>query len=356
MERLGGMAKAESAAAEGMAGPVLVWGAGAIGGTVGAALVRAGHAVAFVDIEPDHVAAIADPARGLQIEGPLEQYTVTAPAWLPQDAKGRYSRVLLCVKSQHTEAAARALLPHLADDGYVVSLQNGLCEPIIAGVVGAARTIGAFVNFSADWLSPGHIIYGGRGAVVLGELDGSITPRLEALHRLLSVFEPEAITTGNLFGYLWGKLGYASMLFAQGLGEKGIADCLARPELLGLWRAMGGEVMRVAAAEGVQPLGFNGFDPVAFGEGGTEATARASVDAMVAFNRPNAKTHSGIWRDLWVRRRRTEVDAQLAPVATIARRHGIPTPALDRLIAQIHDCEAGRRPMSDANLTELAAA
>ena len=56
-------------------GPILVWGVGAIGGTIGAALVRARHAVVFVDIEKDHVAAIADPARGLVIEGPVDPHT-----------------------------------------------------------------------------------------------------------------------------------------------------------------------------------------------------------------------------------------------------------------------------------------
>lgn len=346
-------AAADSQAATGMAGPILVWGAGAIGGTVGAALVRAGHAVVFVDIEAEHVAAIADPARGLTIEGPIEHYTIHAPAYLPEALRGRFRRILLCVKAQHTEPAAQALLPHLAEDGHVVSLQNGLCESIIAGVVGPERTVGAFVNFSADWLAPGHILYGGRGAVVLGELDGSVTPRLEALHRLLAQFEPRAELTRDIGAYLWGKLGYAAMLFAQALGEKGIADCLARPELLPLWRELGAEVMQVAAAEGAVPRGFNGFDPAAFQPGATAAMAAASVAAMVEFNRPNAKTHSGIWRDLWVRKRRTEVDAQLAPVAERARRHGIATPALDRLIAQVHDCEAGRRPMAESNLTEL---
>jgi 2-dehydropantoate 2-reductase len=336
--------------------PVLVWGAGAIGGAVGAALARSGQQVVFVDIVPEHVAAIADPSQGLRIAGPIENYVVQAPAFLPGHLKGRFRRVLLAVKAQHTQAACEALLPHLDQDGFVVSLQNGLCEPIIATVVGEKRTVGAFVNFSADWMEPGLVMYGGRGAVVLGEMDGTTTPRVQALRDLLLAFEPGAITTDNLAGYLWGKLGYAAMLFAQGLGEKGIADCLERPELLPLWRRLGGEVMRVAAAENVRPLGFNGFDPAAFGEAATADAAQASVAAMVAFNRPNAKTHSGIWRDLWVRRRRTEVDAQLLPVAEAARRHGIATPALDTLIGQVHECEAGQRLMDDANLTELLGA
>ena len=47
--------------------PILVWGAGAIGGTIGAALVRARHAVVFVDIEADHVAAIADQRKAEEL-------------------------------------------------------------------------------------------------------------------------------------------------------------------------------------------------------------------------------------------------------------------------------------------------
>ncbi len=335
-------------------GPILIWGAGAIGGTLGAALVRARHAVVFVDIVEDHVAAIRDPAVGLTIEGPVDPHRISAPAYTPATLKGQFRRVLLCVKAQDTEAACHAIAPHLAPDGYVLSLQNGLCEALITPILGEARTIGCFVNFSADWLAPGRIIYGGRGALVLGELNGEITPRLTALHRMLrDHFEPDAIMTENIWGYLWGKIAYSSMLYTQALGEKGIAHALARPELLPLWRRLGQEAMAVARAEGVTVGSFNGFDPAAFAPDATETSAAASIAAMVEFNRPNAKTHSGIWRDLWVRRRRTPVDAQIAPVLSIAARHGVACPTIARLVAMIHECEAGTRPASDDNLLEL---
>ena len=48
--------------------------------------------------------------------------------------------------------------------------------------------------------------------------------------------------------------------------------------------------------------------------------AMRSIDDMVAFNRRSAKTHSGIWRDLAVRKRRTEVDAQLGQIVRDRRR------------------------------------
>ncbi|MEJ0015401.1 MAG: ketopantoate reductase C-terminal domain-containing protein [Acetobacteraceae bacterium] len=75
---------------------------------------------------------------------------------------------------------------------------------------------------------------------------------------------------------------------------------------------------------------------------------------MVAFNATSAKTHSGIWRDLAVRRRRTEVDVQIAPIAEIGARHGIDCRVTRRLVAMIHEVEDGTRPMVDDNLLELA--
>jgi 2-dehydropantoate 2-reductase len=332
---------------------ILVWGAGAIGGSVGAALKRAGHDVTFVDIEAEHVVAIRDPARGLRITGPIANFAISAPAFTPSEVHGTWDHVYLCVKSQHTADAARALLPFISPDGYVLSLQNGLCEDVIASVVGSARTVGAFINFGADWLGPGEVIYANRGAFVLGEMNGSVGARALAIQATIRDFEPDVIVTDRIQSYFWGKLGYGSLLFAQALGMAGIADCLARPELLPLWRKLGGEVNAVAAAIGVEPYGFNGYDPSAFGARGTEAAAAASVDAMAAFNRPNAKTHSGVWRDLAIRKRRTEVDAQIAPIAAIGTAHGVDCPTVRKLVAMIHEVENGSRPLTDDNLIEL---
>jgi 2-dehydropantoate 2-reductase len=331
---------------------ILIWGAGAIGGSVGAWLKRVGHDVSFVDVVPEHVAAIRE--NGLRIIGPVEQFTVAVPAFLPEEVSGTWQHIFLAVKAQHTEAATRALTPHLAQDGFVLSLQNGLNELIIQRTVGRDRTIGAFINFGADWMAPGEIMFGNRGAVVLGELDGAMTPRLEALHVVMRDFEADAITTPTIWSYLWGKLGYGAMLFAQALGQKGIADCLARPELLPLWRRLGEEAIVVALAEGVEPRGFNGYDIDAFRPGAGEAAAKQSVAAMVAFNSTSAKTHSGVWRDLAIRKRRTEVDVQIAPIAEIGARHGIDCRATRKLVEMIHEVEEGRRPMTDDNLLELA--
>lgn len=335
-------------------GAILVWGAGAIGGTIGAYLARAGHPVVLVDVVAEHVAAINE--RGLTIEGPVEEFTQRTRSFTPDQLEGCYRRSFLCVKAQDTAVAAAAMRPFLAEDGYVVSAQNGLNERVIADVVGRERTIGAFVNFGADYLGPGRIVYGGRGAVVVGEIDGRMTPRLVALHRTLLDFEPGTITTGNIWGYLWGKLAYGALLFATALTNDSIAEALALPQYLALYRALGAEVLSAAAAEKVRPEGFNGFHPAAFQAAADGAATRRSIDEMVAHNRKSAKSHSGIWRDLAVRKRKTEVDAQIAIIAEIAATHGLKTPLLERVVGLIHEIEDGKRLMDRANLDRLAEA
>jgi 2-dehydropantoate 2-reductase len=332
---------------------IVIWGAGAIGGSIGAALAHARHDVLFVDRAADHVAAIN--RSGLEITGPIRQYTVRARACTPDQVEGAFGTVLLCVKAQDTEAAARALAPHLAPEGCVVSAQNGLNERVIAGIVGAARTIGCFVNFGADYHGPGLVMYGGRGAVVVGELDGRRGARVEAIHALFRSFDDAAVLTDNIWGYLWSKLIYGALLFATALTDEPIADVLDAKRYRPLLAALGQEIAAVAAAEGVRLEPFDGFDPAAFTAGAPAFALARSFADLVAFNRRSAKTHSGIWRDLAVRKRRTEIDAQIGPIIAIGKEHGVATPLSARLIALIHDIEDGRRAQAWSTLDALAA-
>ncbi len=335
-----------------MNAPILIWGAGAIGGSLGAAFLRAGHKVVFVDNVEAHVRAINE--DGLKIVGPIWEDTVRAPAFLPADLKGTFKTTFLCVKALHTADAIRAMAPHVAPDGYVVSAQNGLNEIEIAAEVGAARTIGCFVNFGADYLDPGVVTYSGRGAVVVGELEGTQTDRIMALHRLMQDFDVDAVLTPNIWGYLWGKLIYGALLFATAVTNDSIADVLddktARPVLTRL----GQEVGRVAGAAGVRTEAFNGFYPAAFMPGADPAEITRSFDDMVAHNRRSAKSHSGIWRDLAVRKRKTECQAQLGPIVTAGEKAGLSTPLVRHLMGMIAQIEAGDRPLSMDNLAELA--
>jgi 2-dehydropantoate 2-reductase len=333
---------------------ITIVGAGAIGGTMGAYLVRAGHDITFVDTVRDHVEAIN--AQGLTIEGQDETFTVRARALLPDRVHGPLPTVFLAVKTMHTDVAARQIAPHLAGDGAVVSMQNGFNEERIAAVVGRGRTIGAFVNFGADYLEPGRILYGGRGALYLGELDGADTLRLRDLETALKAFLPNTQATANIWGYLWGKHAYGAMLKTTALTDDSIADVLAHPEARPAVVNVAAEVLSVAEAEGVTPEAFDGFEPAAyrFPPHRDITRMRASLDTLVAFNRQSLKARSGIWRDLAVRRRKTEVESMVSEMRARALKHGIAIPLVEAVGRMIGEIENGTRQMSWDNIRALA--
>jgi 2-dehydropantoate 2-reductase len=331
--------------------PIVIWGAGAMGGSIGAWLHRAGHTVLFVDSDKAHVAAIRE--QGLRITGPVDEFTAKAHAGRPSWLDPGLRTVLLCVKAHHTAAAMEDIARLLAPDGFVVSVQNGLNESVIAEAVGPERTIGCFVNFGADVVEPGVVMRGNRGAVVVGEIDGADTPRIREVHALFRDFDPDAVLTGNIWGYLWGKLAYGAILFATALTDASIADVLASEKHRPVLVELGREVMRVADAKGIRPEAFDGFDPAAFHPDEADEVAHRSLDDLVAFNRASAKSHSGVWRDLAVHKRKTEVDAQIAPIAEVGGEVGVETPLTRRVVELIHDVEEGRRPQAWQTLGAL---
>ena len=305
-----------------------VIGAGAIGGTVAAGLIRDGHEVLLCDADAEHVAAIN--ADGLRIEGPVEEYTVPARAIAPDALPDGLGAVLLAVKAHHTAGAVARLAPRLAPDGFVVSLQNGFNEDTIAAAVGRERVVGAFVNFGADLIGPGRIMRGNRAAFVIGELDGADTERVRGLVADIA----DARQTANIHGFLWSKEAYGAILFATAVSDLEIADALAEPRYRPLYLALAREVLAAATAP---PEPFDGFDP---------ADLDGSIDRLVEFNRGSAKTHSGIYRDLAVRHRKTEVENMLEV---------LDGPLVRQTAALIRAIEDGRRVCERANLELLAA-
>jgi 2-dehydropantoate 2-reductase len=307
----------------------LVLGCGAIGGTVAAGLARDGHDVLVSDADPAVVRAINE--RGLTITGPVENFTAELPAVAPADLPERLDGpVLVAVKAHHTAAAAAALAGRLQGDGHAVSLQNGLNAAVLTGSLGAGRVVEAFVNFGADVLEPGVVLRGNRGTFVIGEIDGSMTDRVRSLAADIA----DARATGNVLGYLWAKQAYGAMLFATAVSDLAIFEVLQdaayQPMLTELAR-------QVLAQAPVTPMAFDGFDP---------ADLAGSLGRLADFNRGSAKTHSGVYRDLAVRHRPTEVDAILGP---------LDGPLVRRVAELVTAIERGERTCSRANLDLLAA-
>ncbi|HSY80768.1 MAG TPA: 2-dehydropantoate 2-reductase N-terminal domain-containing protein [Gemmatimonadaceae bacterium] len=307
---------------------ITIIGSGAIGGTLGAHMIRAGHDVTLCDADEAHVAAVRE--RGLIIEGPVDEFTVVAHAITPDELPDRIERAIVAVKSLHTRAAAELLRDRLAADGYVLTVQNGLTAQTLVEAVGSDRVISSFVNFGADVMAPGRIMQGNVGTFRVGELDGGlITGRVLDLAEAL----PYAKPTDNVLGFLWGKEAYGAMLWAGAVSDLPIVEHLEdvryRPVMIAIAR-------EVLAQAPVRVESFDGFDP---------DDLEGSLDRLAEFNRNSAKKYSGIYRDLVVRKRKTEIDEVL---------RDINGPIFNKVAAIIHDIEEGRRVNERANLDELA--
>jgi 2-dehydropantoate 2-reductase len=331
---------------------ITIIGAGAIGGTVGAYLSEAGNDVLLVDTVAEHVAAIN--ARGLRISGIRGDRTFPVRAALPGEMIGPLGFVILAVKAQHTEEALAPVVPHLAPDGFVVSMQNGLNEEVIARHIGAERTVGCFVHFGADYQEPGHILLGNEHPIYFGELDGRTTPRVELIADTLRAVMPTRVTD-NIWGWLWTKMCYGSLYFAGALIDVPLHEVLRRREYRPPLAEVVTETVGVAHGLGYTRLEQIGdFRPAPFA-GGYTAEADAMFEKMSRWDGTSLKVFTGIQRDIMVRKRKTEVDHQPGAVAERAAGLGIPVPYLHAVIRMIREIEDGRRAMGWANLDALAA-
>src|SRR5206468_7784954 len=121
--------------------------------------------------------------------------------------------------------------------------------------------------------------------------------------------------------------------------------------------ALVAEGMAVAQACGIRLEAFDEFDPAAYrsGAAGDAAAVTRSMAAVARQYRAHTKTKTGIWRDLAVRKRKTEAGAHLGATIAKAESHGLPVPLTRRLLALIGDLEEGRRTMGWTNLDLLTA-
>lgn len=326
----------------------VVVGAGAVGGTLAFNLVRAGHRVVAVDSDAAHVAALRQ--RGIRLRRDVTEETVPIDAYTPNEAPVRgAAAVLLCVKGVGaTERATDWIAPRLAQDGFVVCMQNGLHYQTVVDRLGVDRTVGAFVDFFADVVAPGLILDGGSGTLAVGEIDGRSSARVDGVVADLQAWGP-ARATRNIVGYLWSKLGFSAMLAATALADAPMADLIDRHR--NVMVSLAEEVFAVAERRGIALERFDAFDPSALR--GTECEQSLAIDRLVAWLRGQTKTRSGVWRDIAVHGRATEAMVRYAELVTLATTYELPCPHLALLVELLSQCEKGRRQMAEGNLELL---
>ena len=327
-------------------------GAGAIGGLIGAHLWRAGHPVRLVERDVAHATAIRD--AGLEVAGHAA-FVARVPRPGAEAVTGPIGMLVLAVKTPQTEEALAPLVRHLAPDGCVVSMQNGLEEERIAALVGRARTAAAFLSFGGHYERPGRVVYSGPGTLRVGELDGRLTPRVIELARILSDFHT-ASATGNIVGCRWGSCSSAPSTSPRRWWTPTWRTSWTTPAPAGCSLGWSGRGWQWRRRWGLPWRTSTDSIRAAC------AAARASRRRRERRGTPTARTgaavppgRTGIWRDLAVRKRRTEAGPILGALIAAAERAGRPVPRVRAMLARYPALEAGA-PREWANLEALASA
>ncbi|MBO23544.1 MAG: hypothetical protein CMM26_14400 [Rhodospirillaceae bacterium] len=264
---------------------IAVLGAGSIGSSFGADLKDAGLDVTIIDQWPAHVEAMK--ANGLDITMPGLHLQVPVTAWhLCELAEHvpHFDVVFLAVKSYDTGWLARLIEPYLKEDGVFIGLQNGMNNEIISSVVGKERTIGCAVELSAEIFTPGVVKRDTTRPGTwfgIGELDGSITPRLEMVKEIMENVAKITLTE-NIEGAKWTKL-IANTMTMGPIGLTGLKNWDAKdlPGMREMAVRLGRESMKVGAALGYKLEPVFGLSAEEFAEA-NDATLIKAMETLQA--------------------------------------------------------------------------
>lgn len=349
---------------------VMIVGAGAVGGYIGAHMTKGGHDVTMVDPWPEHVEIMR--TRGMEISGmtPQEAFTQKMKAIhlteLQNTIKERPVDIaIISVKSYDTVWAAHMIAPYLAPEGFLVSAQNCVNEERIAGVVGWGKVVGCMVgnNYAVDLYEPGKIRRtmpktGQVASLEVGEVHGRITPRITELAEMLQSVD-KAKTTTNLWGVRWSKLCVNGMRngvsAATGLGgnERDAHDRIRRVVI-----KLAGESVRVGRALGYDLEKIAGVEPDLYVKAADNEpeSLKKLEEIMIAGTKGTARSdlqRPSMAQDI-AKGRRTEIDfmngyiaERGASVGTVAPTHA----ALTRIVQQVERNQLQPKPENLFGLT-----
>jgi 2-dehydropantoate 2-reductase len=302
---------------------VAVMGAGAVGCYFGAMLARAGAQVRLIG----RTALVDAVGRdGLRFEGIDFKGRIALSATTDAAGVADAGLVLFSVKSPDTEAAARAIAPHLAPGAIVLSLQNGVDNVERLRALIANIGVPAVVYVAAEIPAPGVIRHNGRGDLVIGEFG----PRkagealIEKLASYLAGAKVPTRISDNVEGELWWKLILNCAYNAvSALGRSRYGPMMAMPEIRQVMSDAVREIIALAKAKGVQ---------VAMPD---------PVEAVLSFGEYMPQAISSTAQDL-ERRRPTEIDYLNGYVVRECDARGLPAPVNRTLHALVKLLEQGR--------------
>ena len=345
---------------------IAVVGAGAIGASIGAYLIREGQDVTLIDQWAAHVEKMKH--GGLTLTDLKETFTVPVKALHVSEVSSvheAFDIVYLSVKSYDTRWSTYLIEPLIKPGGFILPAQNSLNDEIVAHIVGYHRTVGCVPTISAGVYNPGQVVRTDpmtTHCFTVGELSGRITPRVREVVAALQVIGPSKATT-NIWGVRWAKMVTNCMgnALAGLIGPNVTTMTEAQRDFAALVRVcLGSEVVRVAQALGVAVEPIGGISAKKF----ATAKSRNAITAIKSqlekawstrrlseeqIERLGAPGRASLLQDV-IKGRQTEVDELNGLVVSKGRELGVPTPVNEAIVELMNALERGGIEPNPANL------
>ncbi len=321
---------------------IVIIGAGALGGLVGAQLTDGGEEVTLIEINEARVKLLRE--SGLFVsEGTAGEKCVPVTVAPSVEGLPVADLVFVSVKSYQTEDAMRASLPVIGSETFVLSMQNGIGNTdVMAEIIDPSRVLSGITYHSIQHTGPNRIRYrAGIKPIQIAPYDGKVTPEIE---RVGEVFRASGLNTevcDHIDDVIWQKLLHNGVVNpVSALTGLTCREMLDDPDLQSFMRDLCLETIEVMKARGV-PI-VNEEDPYA---------------PVINSQKALGKNRPSMWQDL-ARSCRTEVDAINGAVVREAERLGLDAPHNRGLVRFIHSREHQKflRKQEVADMLRAAAA
>lgn len=329
----------------------LVVGAGAIGGITAALLKRSGVDVEIVCKYDDYALLISE--SGIHVTGVCGEFSVKIPAYASiSEVNEKKDFVLLATKATDMIGAAASLESVLKEDGFMISLQNGICEDDLASFVGKNRIIGCVTGWGATMQSRGNLTMTSTGDFIIGYTDRTGDEILSDLAGILSSVVPVR-TTDNIMGHLYSKLIINSCITSLGaICGLYLGKMLLIRKIRVIFIELMKEAVEVAEKMNLEIEVFSGkIDFKKFLKGNNFVSEFRRHIFLIVIGYKYRKLKSSSLQSL-ERGKPTEIDFLNGYILRNALKLGVSVPVNDIIVKMIHEIEIGKREISILNFED----
>ena len=324
-----------------------IYGAGSLGTILGAYISKAGEAIELINRNKAHVEALN--SSGAKVTGTVE-FTQKVTAYTPDQMSREYDIIFLMTKQQNNKEVVQMLNGFLAQDGVLVTFQNGLPEMQIADILGEERVLGCTVAWGATMQGPGVCELTSEPDALsfsLGSISANRSRHFDKVKELLEKMGTVDVED-NFIGTRWSKL----LINASFSGMSAVLGCTfgeaaAPKESRRIVQALIKECIDVCTTGGIRIEPVQGKDIVKLLDYKGALKKAISFFIIPIAIRKHARLKASMLQDL-EKGKLTEVDAINGAVSDYGRKVGCPTPMNDKVVEIIHKIEQGQlKPCAD---------